>query len=274
MPHLPLIVIPDPDEPEAAEIYVDGAINERPYRFLLDTGAAATSVAADEYLADLETVGQQRSSGVFSAISNDLIQVSTLAIGSITRQNLIIGRLNAMDRGRGTLLGMDVLRHHRLHFRFNEAIVSVDDPVPTEHFSLQPIKFDSKFHAYIDVSFDGNDVQGVVASVVWDTGASLTVVNLDFAHQHPHCFAPDGSSTGTDASGTSVQTPMFIMSSARINGVMFPPHRVAAVDLGDVNRMIEKPMDMIMGYSTYRHADWLFDFPNAEWALTRTHFQR
>lgn len=273
MPPLPLIVIPDPDEPEAAEIYVNGAINERPYRFLLDTGAARTSVVADESLADLETVGQQSSSGVFSAMSDDLIQISTLTVGLITRQNIIIGRAKA-GSGRGTLLGMDVLRHHRFHFRFNEAIALVDDPMLTEHFSLQPIEFDKKSHPYIDVSFDSNDEQTAVAKVVWDTGASITVVNLDFAQQHPHCFAPDGTSTGKDASGTSVQTPMFIMSSARIAGVVFPPHRVAAVDLGDVNRVIEKPMDMIMGYSSYRHADWWFDFANAQWALTRTHFQR
>jgi len=65
---------------------------------------------------------------------------------------------------------------------------------------------------------------------------------------------------------------MFVMTGAVMGGHVFPPSRVAAVDLGHVNKTIEKPMDMIIGYSTYRHARWWFDFPRQRWAITLRHF--
>ena len=37
MTRIPLIVEPDSDDPECAEVMVDGSIAGRPYRFVLDT---------------------------------------------------------------------------------------------------------------------------------------------------------------------------------------------------------------------------------------------
>ena len=53
---VPLIVEPDPDDPDCAAVMVDGTIAGRPYRFILDTGAARTQVEADEYTAALSSV--------------------------------------------------------------------------------------------------------------------------------------------------------------------------------------------------------------------------
>jgi hypothetical protein len=39
---MPLIIEPDLDDPDCAEVLVDGTVAGRPYRFLLDTGAART----------------------------------------------------------------------------------------------------------------------------------------------------------------------------------------------------------------------------------------
>jgi len=50
---------------------------------------------------------------------------------------------------------------------------------------------------------------------------------------------------------------------------VFPPHRVAGVDLSHVNSTIEVRMDMILGYGTLRKANWLFDFPRKRWAITK-----
>ena len=41
MPAVPLIIEPDPDDPDFANVLVDATIAGRPYRLILDTGAAA-----------------------------------------------------------------------------------------------------------------------------------------------------------------------------------------------------------------------------------------
>ena len=64
-----------------------------------------------------------------------------------------------------------------------------------------------------------------------------------------------------------MSSPMFIMSGAMIGNLVFPPHRVASVDLSAVNSTVDIPMDLILGYSTLRHADWLLDFPRKRFAI-------
>jgi hypothetical protein len=66
-----------------------------------------------------------------------------------------------------------------------------------------------------------------------------------------------------------METPMFIMSASIIGNHNFPPHKVAGVDLSQVNSTIDIPMDLILGYSTLSQANWLFDFPGKKWAITK-----
>src|SRR5690348_3960319 len=73
MTGFPLNINPDETDDEAAEILVDGTVDGRPYRFLLDTGAARTHLRYDGYTAVFPRVGADTSSGVFASGSDDLI---------------------------------------------------------------------------------------------------------------------------------------------------------------------------------------------------------
>jgi hypothetical protein len=102
-----------------------------------------------------------------------------------------------------------------------------------------------------------------------DTGAGATVVNRDFWPATPGLFEPIGTSTGTDAHGEQVETPLLLMSGPAIGRRAFGSHKAVAVDLSGVNSTLDYPMDLILGYPTIRQADWLFDFPARRWAVTR-----
>ncbi len=258
-----LIIKPDADEAEAAEIYVDGRIGGRAYRFLLDTGAGKSSVVADDYTSTFESVEQHHSSGVFAKSSEDLITVPRIQVGPIARENFTLVRAVAGGQRRGNLIGMDLLKDFRLHFFFDQNRVSVDEDEAVEGV-VQDLLLDDRFHPYVEVQFAGAN-----AKAVWDTGASLTIVDLAFVKKHPGAFQEVGQSTGTDATGAQMETPMFVMAATTIGGCEFPPHRAAGVDLSAVNATLDVPMDMILGYSTLRQANWLFDFPRRKWAITK-----
>ncbi|MCA9979091.1 MAG: hypothetical protein KC413_25190 [Anaerolineales bacterium] len=49
MPGFDLILKFDKDDPDSAEICAEGMVGQRPYTFLLDTGAATTSLVWDDY---------------------------------------------------------------------------------------------------------------------------------------------------------------------------------------------------------------------------------
>ena len=160
---------------------------------------------------------------------------------------------------------MDVLRDVSCHFCFDVGRVYV---APSGESILgnnaQEVSYDRRFHPYIEVQF-----KELAARAQWDTGAGITIADLNFVVKHPALFTEAGRSQGTDASGFTMETPMFIMAASTIGGKEFPPHKVAAVDLAQVNATTDIPMDLILGYSTFSKANWLFDFPAGKWALTK-----
>ena len=260
-----LIIIQDEDDMEAAEVYVDGTIGTNNYRFLLDTGAARTCVALDDYTSTFDSVDKSHSSGVFAKSSDDLITLPTIELGPISKENFTVARQADKGSGIRNLIGMDILKDYCCHFLFDENRVSINPgDVATAGYDLQVLFYDSKFHPYIDVQFGK-----LRATTVWDTGAGITVADMNFIEKHPALFEEVGRSYGTDSTGFQMETPMFIMAATIIGNNDFPPHKVAGVDLSQVNSTIETPMDLILGYSTLSKANWLFDFPNRRWAITK-----
>ena len=261
MQELRLIIQRDEEDIEAAEVYVDGQISGHPYRFLLDTGAGTTTVLYDAFTASFESAGQTHSSGVFSPKQDDLINVPTLTIGAIHRQGVVVARMAQAAQNVRNLIGMDILKEYALHFRFDERRVLVDPEIDAQ--SWQTLFMDKKHHPYMTVQFGG-----VSAQVVWDTGASITIVDQAFIREHRAFFTPMGASVGTDGTGAQQETPMYEMAAYTIGGWTFAPHKVAGVDLSFVNSTIEHPMTMILGYTTLSQARWLMDFPRARWTIT------
>src|SRR5215831_10131682 len=121
-----VIIQLDAEDADAAEVFVDGAIGGRPYQFLLDTGAARSCVRYDDYTATFTSVGTDTSSGVFAGGSRDLVSAPSLTLGTINRSDFTLVRSAEGDTGRQNLIGMDLLKDLRCHFRFDERRVVVD----------------------------------------------------------------------------------------------------------------------------------------------------
>lgn len=262
MRQVPLRIEPDPDDPDCATVMVDGTIAGRPYRFILDTGAARTQVAADDYTTALSTVAEHSSAGAFGdRVTDPVVMVTDVAVGPLQAATLLVTRA---ERGRppvSNLIGMDLLQRYRCHFRLDAGVLDVDAPPGwrAEHELLM----DSRGHVYVDVHWPG-----VTGHACWDTGAGATIVNREFWRGHPELFQEIGMTTGTDATGVQAETPVLMMAEAIIGQRTFGSHKAVVVDLAPVNSSVEYPIDLILGYPTLRQADWLFDFPAKRWVLT------
>lgn len=255
-----LIIKPDEEDAEAAGIFVDGAIGGKRYPFLLDTGAAISAITRDDYTSAFDLIGKHRSSGVFSTDDDDLIVVPVIELGPVLKRDFTITRVTDKNPVLRNLLGMDFLKDNSYHFLFDEARVEVD---PDEvAYPFLDLFLGKRFHPYVDVQL-GDDIY----KAVWDTGAGITVVNLDLIDKHPALFQEAGWSQGIDSGGAIVETPMYTMAAVTIGSYVFPPHRIAGVNLSGLNP--EVPMNLILGYSTLCKANWLFDFPRKKWAITK-----
>lgn len=265
MSKIDLIIKQDEDDVEAAEVLVLGIIGNHEYHFLLDTGAAITSVEFDEYTSTFACVDKKRSSGLFAECVDDLIMVPSIKIGSISKRNFTLARIAQGNPEIRNLVGMDLLKDHCCHFLFDEHSIIVDpNEESTTGWMFQDLFLDKAFHPYVDVQF--GELQ---AKAVWDTGAGITIVDVNFIQKHSTFFQEVGYSNGTDSTGAKVKTPMFIMGATTIGNYEFPPHKVAGVNLSQVNSALEVPMDLILGYSTLSQANWWFDFPRKVWAIPK-----
>jgi Aspartyl protease len=265
MQGFPLIIKQDEDDAEAAEVFVDGTIGGIGYRFLLDTGAARSSVMFDIHTSQLKSTDRSSSSGLFATSSDDLVTVPSIEVGPISTKDFTMVRAADHFPGARNLIGMDLLKDWCCHFFFADDWVAVtaNEDLGAD-LAFQDLLLDSKFHPYVDVQCGTT-----MGKAVWDTGASLTIADTTFIRSWSSCFQEVGEATGTDSTGAEMRTPMFIVSGLSVGNQVFPPHRVAGVDLSHVNSTIEVPMDMILGYNTQSKANWLFDFPRRRWAITK-----
>ena len=124
MGELALIIEPDQDEPSFAGVYAEGTVAGRAYRFLLDTGAARTRLATDQYTGSLPVAGADSPAGAFGGRADDsLVTVTDLVAGPLRAAVLDVGL-----RGDGpNLLGMDVLGQHCCVFRLDAGVLVVDE---------------------------------------------------------------------------------------------------------------------------------------------------
>ncbi|GIH06521.1 hypothetical protein Rhe02_45880 [Rhizocola hellebori] len=252
---LPMEIQPDPDDPDLAVLFVAGQIDGRPYRLMLDTGAAKSRVAVDEYTSTLPVAGERQSNGVFGVtFTDELVLLGQLIVGPIEKTNLMVVRSSA---DRPSLVGMDALGDMALVVDFDRSQVhfAPGGSLPAS----QPLHRSPGGQPYLHLQFPG-----AVGLTCWDTGASVTVVNTAFVAANSSLFTPLAASTGTDSTGESQETPMYRMAAATVGGITLAAHTVAAVPLPQD----PMPMDLVLGYPALRQYNWTMDFPHNRWDAT------
>jgi hypothetical protein len=257
---VPLIIEPDPDDPDCANVLVDATIAGRSYRLLLDTGAASTQLNADQYTSALPVVDQAFSSAAFGGTAPEpVVTITDLAIGPLRLETLDVRR---REGGLSQVLGMDVLGRYRWHLQV--AARALDFDPPPDLRTAGELTVGPRGHIYLEASWPGS----ISARACLDTGAGATVVDSAFWHAHPELFERVGATVGTDAHGNQAETPLLLMDGPTIDHRTFIGHKAVAVDLAKLNSTLENPVDLILGYPTISLADWLFDFPARRWAVT------
>lgn len=263
MSSLKLLVKFDDDSRQTAEVYVEGSVQNETCRFLLDTGCASTTLTRNKFTEQLAEVGKRHSSGTFGRAEYDLVQITSMSVGPIKRENLTVSR--APERGTDRhLLGMDILRDYSLQFDFDINEVRLGAEQSGHGFAHQDIVMDRGLIPHINI-----EVGGISGNAIWDTGAGITLVDIEFVRRNSELFTPLGDEMGTDSTNTQMKTPIYMMRSMVVAGLKFHPLKIAAVEFSHKDPKIEIRPNFCLGYSTLRQANWFFDFPNRKWAITK-----
>ncbi len=243
---------PDDDDPQLCLPFVSVQVNGVDVEALLDSGAARSQFVERPGMA-MSPTAEDSTGALGGPLSATGTAVVSMRLAGADVGPVSVAVVPAGLPGPGNLIGQDVLGRFRCTYRLAERVLTLD-PEPPDR--THPIYMDEKRHVYFDATWEGVDV---LAGAVFDTGASVTVVDRRFAQLHPDLFRPAGSSAGMDASGQSVETPMAIMRGPRLLGEQLADALVAVVDLGGANRLLSRPMDLILGWTTLSQASWYVD---------------
>jgi len=246
----------DPDDPELWLPYIDGVVDGRPYRFLLDTGGGQTRMLADAAIAELPVVGTKQSQGVFGTITDDLVTLESLVIGPIAKSGITVVRTTHDDRP--SLVGMDVLGGMAMVLDLGKAVVefAASGSLPTSW----PMRRSPKGHPFLELEFPDTG-----ALACWDTGAAITAVSTSFYESHQGLFTLIGKSTGFDSAGRSQETPTYLMAACTAGGITLAPQKVVLVPLPQD----PMPMDVLLGYPAISQYVWTMDYPLNRWSASR-----
>lgn len=157
-----------------------------------------------------------------------------------------------------------MLAQFSCEYRLSDGLLVLDGEPPA---LTHPVHLDERRHVYVDLTWAGDEPAR--GSAVLDTGASVTVVDRGFAERHPGLLVPAGTSMGTDAGGTTVETPMAVLRGPQVLGARLDDLLVAVVDLAGANATLARPMDLILGWTALRQADWWVDHPGRRAACRR-----
>jgi predicted aspartyl protease len=250
---VPLRLVPEDDDPRMFLPFARVALNGVEVEALVDSGAGRSQVIDRPGLV-AHRVATPDSVGAFGVPKRSARRtVVSCRLGGLDAGDVEVDVVDGGLARQVDLVGQDVLAQFRCLYRLTEGVLMLD-PEPPEQ--THPVHVGANGHVHLDATWhDGS----LTASALFDTGASATVVDEGFAAQHPELLTPAGSQTGVDVTGASAETRMAVMRGPSVLGVQLLDAVVGVVDLSAANRTIDRPMDLILGWTSLSQADWYVD---------------
>lgn len=251
-----------PDGPDALQAWVDVTADNVSLRMLLDTGSATTNVPHVEPFASRITAASNTGKSAFGTVSSTPVaHVDAFHVGDLVVDDLLVG-VQPADWPHPPLLGIDVLSPHLCHFQFDAGRLEMDGEAPRSAWIPLPT---GKGIPAVDVSWGHTSV-----SAIWDTGASMTVVDQSWALAHPDVVAIlQETDTGTDSSGETRSGQTGRLAACRIGNVDFAEQRCGIADFSAFNGQSASPLRMFVGLPLISQATWAFDFLRHRWTVYR-----
>lgn len=256
---IPLDLDADPDLSDAIAVRVIAEIDGTTHSLIVDTGGARSGLADGPLTAGLTRLAPQDpgGGGVFSRTgSTESVTAGELRVGDLVVERPVFDL--EPNPTAPSLLGLDVLRWHRLDFRFADALLALDTEASVDE--RRDLVQSSRGHPYVDVAWAGG-----AWAAIWDSGASVSVIDRGVVARHPGHFRAAGEAEGTDASGAANALALVLLPEVTIGGRRFAPSIAAVADIAGLARPGDPPFELILGMPVLRHADWALHLRDGWW---------
>lgn len=226
----------------------------------VDTGAAFNAVADLPRFASYPVTGKISFMGASGILRDaDEITIGALQFDSSTTVNAKVARLDSRE-GFESVIGIQTIGAQSFTFQFGvNPSFSFGVTLPAEAFPGVEIYQKGVFS--IPVQIGTSQAKGL-----WDTGAGLTAIDIDYVNAHPTDFTfvmdiPDGS----DATGNPVVMKLYRARQLTLGKHVFTDEYILAMGFDVVRERIARDVQLIIGFNLITKADWFFDLQKKRW---------
>ena len=224
----------------------------------IDTGSAFTAVSSDEFLSykKIGSINHQGASG--SIIKSDKIEINSLSLAGSMFSTMDVARFEPRYQ-LPTTLGLDVFNlSHTWDFVKNRLDFG---PIPE---SLNKVESLIKYNL-INIPITVSDL---TINAAWDTGASLSVVDIKIVENNSEDFDFVRTiNNGSDSTGTTMKVNMYKLKTMKISNMVFKDLLVVAVDLSGPRSVMKDFPAVFLGHNVMRGHVWQFDLKKNLWGI-------
>ncbi len=251
---IPLTIISTGLNTFVAEVQIEVDGHYKP--FLLDTGAASSSVINDEQTKNYSCLEQTESIGV-SGISTaaQVIQMQTLSVGKYTFKK---SRIIRTDR---SVLGIDLIGEHTFEVDLKNKQLNFLSELPCVKPSYA-IRRLATGHFTLSMKLGNKNVD-----VLFDTGADTTIVDLQYIKQNSELFQLVRSEDGYDHHGNKIPSEIYKVAEVEVGTLELQNVEIATFDFGVYLRQKMEGVPIILGNNIIGGAAWAFDLKLCRWNL-------
>ena len=229
----------------------------------LDSGAGESLLQDNSNSESYPVVGHGAISGASGQPEKiDEVQLPDVAVGNIDYGAQVMARVPQGFGPEGNdpaLVGINILSSNldSLGFDFTSKVLRANAPISGSAFRIAR---SSEGHLILPVAINGYKGAGL-----WDTGASITVVDPQFIQEHPENFKLVGHTKIQDIAGNEMPAGVYVVQSVKIGQYDF--QGAVAVGIKDQSGIFASLRGkglapMIIGYNLITRANWTMDFKN------------
>lgn len=249
---IPLKIVSHEAKAFVAEVKIK--IDGKDKYFLLDTGAASSSIALDEDTKAYPSLGIEESRGASGKKTIcHVIQPQKIEMGQHAFSKT---KLKRCDRN---ILGMDLLGEQLFEVDLRNERLNILTEFPKTGAEQT---FTTLATGHLTVPLK---IQDVAVAVLFDTGADTTVIDTKFVKEHSHLFKLLRSEEGTDAHGNKIPSEVYSCKSVEIGILKIENVEMATFEFGDHLRSKMEGTPIILGNNVIEKARWAFDVKNKQW---------
>lgn len=244
---------------DSGRIYVTCEFDNISKNCFVDTGSTISAVA-DERFAAYPVTGRlqyKSASGIPKAV--DEISIERLRIGLAEHRQVKVARFDPID-GLESVLGINLLVGEPFAFQFRPSpILLPNAPAPSE--LLNSLTVHEKNIVSIPIQIGADRM-----NALWDTGAGLSSVDVEYVQTHPHEFDfIQDIDNGFDGTGKPVAMKLYSIKEIKIGPRLFKNEKVLAIDFSIVRDHISKDIALILGFNLITKMNWFFDLAKKQW---------